>query len=300
MTASALLRRGDDGRLADRGYRRCDHCGELLPLSVSRCRRRTCPCYSAVWARDTMRKIRENLSTYGGLAAMCTLTAPGVDAGLVWDRARCRHSAHEACGKRFGCKVVPAAAELWNESSRAWWRDLNRVCKQRADRAVAGLGSAWKGGLLLYEWELQARGVWHLHFVVGLNTAVERAWAVEYVEAMRELAPAYGFGFVDAKPLLRPEKAARLARYLSKYLAKWHEDGTLEVTETVKAAGRSLLTYVSRRLTAKSGCTMRALRDARLVWAWSEGLIGRPALAREEQVAATCLLLRVPYVARGP
>jgi hypothetical protein len=86
--------------------------------------------------------------------------------------------------------------------------------------------------------------------------------------ALRELAPRYGFGFVDVKPLRKPEPAKRVAGYLSKYLAKWRDDGTLEVSETVRTAGRTLVNYVSRTLTARSGCTMRALRSARMVWAW--------------------------------
>ena len=109
------------------------------------------------------------------------------------------------------CKVVPAVAEVWNERSRGWWSELNRVCKQRADRAVRRQGLDRKGGVLLYEWELQTRGVWHLHFVLGMETAWERVWALEYVKAMRELAPKYGFGFVDAKPLRSPEPAERVA-----------------------------------------------------------------------------------------
>jgi hypothetical protein len=88
---------------------------------------------------------------------------------------------------------------------------------------------------------------------------------------MRELAPRYGFGFVDGKPLRRPERAERVAGYLSKYLAKWNEDGSCEVTETVLVAGRSYLNYVSRTLTAKSGCTMRVLRNVRIAWAWRAG-----------------------------
>src|SRR5205814_5791653 len=143
------------------------------------------------------------------------LTPPGQDAGLVWDRTQCKHDLRERCGKRWGCKVVPAAAGLWNDRSRAEWRELNRVCKQRADRAVKRLGFSGKGGLLLYEWELQTRGVWHLHFVVGMETAVERAWAFEYVKAMRGLAASKFFGFVDAKPLHHPEPADRVASYLS-------------------------------------------------------------------------------------
>jgi hypothetical protein len=160
--------------LEERGYKRCEHCGNLLPLTVSCCRRRTSPGYAMTWARDTMRKNRENLRAYGGLAAMCTLTPPGIDAGLAWDHSQCRHDRDEPCGQRFGCVVVLEAAAFWNEHSRSWWRELNRLCKQRADRALGRLGYDAKGGLLLYKWELQKRGVWHLHFVLGLETAVER------------------------------------------------------------------------------------------------------------------------------
>ena len=35
----------------------------------------------------------------------------------------------------------------------------------------------------------------------------------------------YGFGYVDAKPLRSPQPADASARYVSKYLAKWREDG---------------------------------------------------------------------------
>src|SRR4051812_16227306 len=175
------------GELEERGYRRCEHCEQLLPLTVSRCRRRQCPGYSETWARDTMRKIRENLRAYEGLVCMCTLTAPGQDVGLVWDRENCTHGSGVTCGREHGCKVLPAAAALWNEKSRGYWRELNRICKLRADRAVKRLGHEYKGGLLMYEWELQKRGVWHLHFLLGMETAVERAWAFEYVKAMREL-----------------------------------------------------------------------------------------------------------------
>ncbi len=130
----------DERELAERGYRRCEACAQLLPLTVSRCRRRTCPSYSAIWARDTMRKTRENLDAYGGLVAMTSVTAPGQDAGLVWDRSLCRHAPEERCdGKRKGCKVEAGAATLWNERSREWWRKLNRVAKLRADRAIRRL-----------------------------------------------------------------------------------------------------------------------------------------------------------------
>jgi hypothetical protein len=290
----------DDAVLEGKGYQRCEHCGKTFPLAVSRCRRRTCPGYALTWARDTMRKNRENLRSYGGLASMCTLTAPGVAAGLVWDRSQCTHRSDEPCGKRHACKVVPAVAEQWNDRSRGWWRDLNRVCKQRADRALKRLGHDKKGGVLLYQWELQGRGVWHLHFVLGLETAVERAWAFEYVDAMRELAPRYCFGFVDAKPLRKPEPAERVASYLSKYLAKWKDDGSCEVTETVLSAGRSLLSYVSLKLTAKSSCTMRMLRNVRIAWAWRAGHLPDDVLDSFELLTALCLLEQFHPPSRAP
>lgn len=68
------------------GWRTCTDCGRKLPDFVSRCRRRTCPGYAQTWARDTLRKLRENLRAYGGKAAMLTLTAPGRR------RSRCRGS----------------------------------------------------------------------------------------------------------------------------------------------------------------------------------------------------------------
>jgi hypothetical protein len=30
---------------------------------------------------------------------------------------------------RKGCRVMKGAADAWNEHSRAWWRELNRICR---------------------------------------------------------------------------------------------------------------------------------------------------------------------------
>jgi hypothetical protein len=109
-----------------------------------------------------------------------------------------------------------------------------------------------------------------------------------------------GFGYVDAKPLQSPQAAEKAATYISKYLAKWHEDGSFEVAETVKAAGRSLLNYVSRRLTARSGVTMRVLRDVRLAWAWREGHLPAEVLDPFELLHALCLLERFSAAPRAP
>ena len=97
-----------------------------------------------------------------------------------------------------------------------------------------------------------------------METAVERVWAIEYVTALCEVGPSKGFGWIDRKPMRSPKPAEAAARYLSKYLAKWQPDGRLEISDTVRSAGRTLLNYTSRKLTGKTGCTMRALRNVRV------------------------------------
>ena len=110
----------------------------------------------------------------------------------------------------------------------------------------------------------------------------------------------------DAEDARKPECVRRVGRdddcdgYLSKYLAKRRPDGTLEVTETVRSAGRTLINYVSRNLTARSGCTMRALRNARIVWAWREGHFDDHRLDEWDYIVAACLLDRQPVPLRGP
>ena len=298
---SRALRADAARQLEERGFKPCEHCGGVMPLVLSRHRSRRCPGYSVVWARDTMRKIRENLRTYGGLTCVVAITAPGEADGLVWDRSICSHHPAERCSGPKGCKVVSGAAAIWNEYSRRGWRDMNRICKQRADRAIRRLGAAKKLGLLMYEWELQKRGVWHLHIVLPMETPVERAWSFAYVEALSDLAHSKWFGFIDRKPLHAPRPAEQAASYLSKYLAKWQKDGALEVTETVKSAGRSLVSYVSRNLTARSCVTMRNLRNARTVWAWLQGHISEPVYLNDwDQLVAVCLLDHLPVPARAP
>jgi len=295
-----LARTRQDAERRALGYERCEHCLHWRPPWVARCRRRRCSAYAPIWAKDTMRKLRENLRGYGGLVCMTTVTAPGEEVGLIWDRARCSHPADERCSGRKGCRVIQSAADIWNRDSRKGWRELNRIAKQHADRRLKLLGHTKRGGFLAYSWEMQKRGVWHLHVVLGMQTAPEREWARVYVETLRKVGPAKGFGFVDAKPLERPQEARRVAGYLSKYLAKWQPDGTVVVSETVTAAGRTLLTYVNRDLTTLTGCTMRALRNARLVWAAREGYIDELRFQPGELLPAIALLDRRPLPARGP
>src|SRR4051812_49950891 len=140
----------DAGELENRGLKRCEHCGQLFPLTVSRCRRRTCPGYAETWARDTMRKIRENLRAYEGLVRMCTLTAPGQEVGLIWDRSRCTHAEGVRCSGTHGCRVVESAARLWNEKSKAMWRAVKPVRKLGRGRRGEGGGPGHQGGAVVF------------------------------------------------------------------------------------------------------------------------------------------------------
>lgn len=108
-------------------------------------------------------------------------------------------------------KVVASVAREWNESQAERWRELNRIAKQHADRAVRRLGHDYKGGALVTQLELDQRGVWHRHIVLAMKTAVERVWAFEYVAKLREAGPSKWFGLVDTKPLHAPSPARHFA-----------------------------------------------------------------------------------------
>jgi hypothetical protein len=66
-----------------------------------------------------------------------------------------------------------------------------RVCRLATRRRRAGLR------LPCRVWEKQKRGMAHLHGVVSVESPAHRRWAEAYINALQELAPRYGFGFVD-------------------------------------------------------------------------------------------------------
>jgi hypothetical protein len=171
------------------------------------------------------------------------------------------------------------------------------VAKRRADRAAD-----CKGRLLVRAWEKQKRGLAHLHGVIAVATPSERAWAKAYVEALRALAPRYGFGFVDGwgKIGRRFWAGAQAGAYLSSYLVGGGSRKD-SIAETVKARDLPrLIVYVSPTLTRATGCTMRNLRHARALWMWrtANGEPLRMSLA--ELLVAAELLDRRPPRLRGP
>ena len=79
----------------------------------------------------------------------------------------------------------------------------------------------------------------------------------------------YGFGFVDRNPLRsmgvgnRGGDPARAAAYLARNAARYLGGNVESAREGQELPGRWLRSYVSRRLTMSTGCTIRNLRRAR-------------------------------------
>jgi hypothetical protein len=70
-------------------------------------------------------------------------------------------------------------------------------------------------------WEKQKRGLAHVHGVLSVSTPTEVAWARSYVTALRELAPRYGFAFVDERHKVGRKfwACVQAGAYLSSYFA---------------------------------------------------------------------------------
>jgi hypothetical protein len=189
-------------------------------------------------------------------------------------------------------------ARAFNLKAGQWWSQLHRAAKVRADRQIGH-----KGMLLVRVWEKQKRGLAHLHGVLSVETPVERAWAQAYVTALREMAPRYGFGFVDGWDKIGRKfwPGNQAGAYLSSYFIG-RKGRKASITENVLAGDLPrLVVYVARSLTQETHCTMRNLRNARTVWAWLSGLIDEPRHLNDwDELVAVCLLDRLPVPARGP
>jgi hypothetical protein len=259
---------------------RCRHCGRRIPPPLSRCRRRTCPGYAPLWAGDQRQKLFANLNAFAdqvpsGVKSpqvlVSAVTAPGVPEGMAWDDDFCRQLGPHAHSGKLGCRVKTGVAAMWNESAAKRWRGLHREAYQRCRREDL------KPWLLVRVWELQKRGLLHVHPVLAYSTIEERRAADRYIEHLASLRERFGFGYVERKRRVRDPRAA--AAYLSSYFVngKGHK-ASLEESVLSNWMPRSIV-HVSIRLTVGSGVTMRSLRLKRFAWivwrryfAWDEEL----------------------------
>jgi hypothetical protein len=256
----AALRRVKERR-AESEIWRCRSCGRQLFGRGSVCRSRRCPEYGPVWAGDQRQKLFRNLETLPGSILLSAVTAPG--AGMLpWDTQQCAALGEHRHSGKLGCRVSRVAAREWNESAADRWRRLHRRAYQDAVKQV-GRGSVF---LVARVWEMQARGVLHVHPVLAYGTARQMAGARCYLTRLAELAPQYGFGFVHHSPQhVKPQPAQNAAAYLSSYFVKGKcGKETLWESARSTAMPRSIV-HVSVKLTQHTGCTMRTLRLKRAI-----------------------------------
>lgn len=262
------------GSPPDAEWKRCPDCGSAIPGWQKRHRARACPGYSELWAGDVRVKIFSALRAYVECVPpqvepqvrMLTVTAPGTEAGLIWDEEKCRHLGPHRHSGKLGCRVAAAPAAAWNERAPVWWRSLHHEASQATLRRTGA-----RPRLLVRPWELQRRGMLHVHPVVGCSTARERTSAEVYTQELARRASRHGFGFVDRKEQLRNPVAA--AAYLSSYFVagrkgRFGEKGKLTLRESVTTGTMPpSIVYVQPELSQRSGVTMRSLRLKRYLYA---------------------------------
>jgi hypothetical protein len=227
---------------------------------------------------------------------MFTVTAPGADI-YPFDPRLCSHSPSRRCSGAAGCRVDPDVATAFNKMSGKWWSQLHRAAKVRADRT-----RGHKGRVLTRVFEKQKRGLAHVHGVISVTQPVECSWAQAYLLALADLAPRYGFGFVDGwnKVSRKFWPGDQAGAYLSSYFVKG-KGSKSSITENVQAGDLPhLVVFVSRDLTTRTGCTMRNLRGARRLWATRAGWIVASFDGVDHWLAAAELLERRNRVGRSP
>jgi hypothetical protein len=252
---------------------------------VRRCSSRTCPEFAPIWARDTRRRLFENLSLLK-LSVLFSVTAPGAEL-YPFDPDYCSHPAGEKCSGRRGCRVNPQMAAAFNRHAGKWWSELHRAAKVRADRATG-----FKGRISCRVWEKQKRGLAHVHGVISVESPEHVRWAEAYITALDQMAPRYGFGFVDGwhKVGRKFWPGVQAAAYLSSYFAGGR-GRKMAITENVLAGDLPrLAVFVGRDLTTQTGCTMRSLRNARRLWASRELCADPPRLGLDDWLAAAAML----------
>jgi hypothetical protein len=180
----------------------------------------------------------------------------------------------------LGCRVVRGAADKFNGSAPDRWRRLRRrayqeTVRKHGPKSVRPLARVW---------EVQTRGVLHIHPVLGYRTHREKTGARAYLKRLAELAPACGFGFVDHDPAkVKAHPATGAAAYLSSYFVKGRGRKAALLESVRSGAMPASIIHVSVQLTQQTRCTMRNLRLRRglyVVWG------ARPSMEETHLVGA--------------
>jgi hypothetical protein len=273
----------------------------------STCKARYCPRCGTPWGRDQRKRLSGNLATktleaadHGRVVAMIAITPPGADV-LPCSELTCGHKGeHEQRGTKSGCRIAAGASRAWHESLSFRWSRLRDAARRRVSRA--GLTCP----TLAQVWEMQTRGAAHAHVVVPYESDDEIAAARIFAEALAELAPRWGFGFVDTN--LEPWKGHDAAYYLAGYLIGGNNGRKPALREAVRTAAAggyfpklpTNLVWVRPALTKITGLTMRNLRRVRHVIAAAKGLCPPPQWRDQDEYLAVRQLVRAIFGERAP
>lgn len=208
-----------------------------------------------------------------------------------WDRSRCAHGPEAPCSGPRGCRVLESVAEeqrlLWSARRRETL-NMARTYAIRQLRREGWAEERWPS-LLVWVLEDQSRGVPHLHFVLGLTTALEKTFARAFFRELKSAAYVHGLGHTStherpcsSKGEVRGGPSAQLrreARAVSRQV-----EGAAEFLFGTRGAR---VFYVAPWLSALSGVTMTVARLSRRVWAARKGYCAMPKMTAEhEQLVA--------------
>jgi hypothetical protein len=232
---------------------------------------------------------------------LVAVTAPGACEGLPWDPDLCElQAAHKHRGDR-GCRVVRDLAQEWNEEASERYARMWKAASIEADRWLRRLG--YRGQLprrVANAWAPQKRGVWHVHEALPAANARELQWSRLVVTCIAQHSRRYGWGNVDRNPLRRAASAtAADATYAARYLARNAAGYLAANVDAASLPGRALRSYVSRRLTSKTGVTIRNLRRVRYLFVLLREGLPLPHWP-EAQLEVVWRLLAEGVAIRGP
>jgi hypothetical protein len=197
---------------------------------------------------------------------LVVVTAPGADV-LPWDQSVCTHAEGVMCSGRLGCRVDERRLDEWESRLQREWARMQRAILGRLRRC------GYSSPLAVRVNEPQRRGCTHLNIVLDWSHPGARL----YFDSLVELAPRYGFGYVDRRSTAMPGRQA--ANYLTSYFTGKNKPEAVSVVGAAAAADRYQRVHsISPRLTRASGVTFRTLAHGRRMFCVREFRIDPPAI----------------------
>ena len=285
-------------RQIEDGWRLCKHCGKPLHPNVFRHASKRCPGYSGLWAMDVYVVFGENVREFGGRAALFTVTPPGIEY-LPWDKDHCRHLGEHKHNGELGCGVDPkmaamsaaGAAALYGCAAGGEAAGRSRGCTSARLARREGVEAAVVVGASEARRSPCARAA-----SVG-DASRAAVVAGVYRRLGRDWGSGFWFGNMDALP--QADAAEKLARYVAGYALGGGGGRALE--EAVRSLDwmPARTFHVNRKLTQRTGATMRAARFNRRVNACFSGKCHWPVRERIEWERAVHFRFRSVIRAHG-